>query len=284
MRYSKNKKTNRCSLLLIIMILAYFLFNVLLLLAPFFILPENDSKTFWTLIITNVHILFLLFVTMSQNVYLVTSWLFIDVLHVLYFCYVCVVLVTQFIEGMGSNSSSSCSLFSVIPPEGILECIAMRIQFKSVATVVIIVLVIIPVEVWLFISVTGYCHRQLLSSSTKILTRGTQTNLENKPLDSFTTFRLRGITKEKPISAIQGDPQIDLINGDTNLIEIDSSYELPLTNPKRTSNKKSFLSESIEQDKLKMSKQTATSTKTKRSIPSSMLSNYSARILPALKF
>ena len=73
--------------------------------------------------------------------------------------------------------------------------------------------------------------------STKILTRGTQTNLENKPLDSFTTFRLRGITKEKPISAIQGDPQIDLINGDTNLIEIDSSYELPLTNPKRTSNK-----------------------------------------------
>jgi hypothetical protein len=151
----------------------------------------------------------------------------------------------------------------------------MRTQFKSVATVVIILLVIIPVEVWLFISVTGYCHQ--LRSSTKIVTRGTQTN-------PVTTFRLRDFLKETPISAIQGDPKIDLINDDTNLIEIDSSYELPLTNPKQPLDKKSFLSESIEEDKLKMSKQTTTSTNTKKSIPSSMLSKYTPRTIPALKF
>ena len=113
----------------------------MLLIAPFFMLQENDSKAFWTMIITNVHILFLLFVTLSGNIYAITSWLLVDVCHILYFCYFCVVLVTQFINGMGGNTNGNCSLFT-IAPEG-SDCNGMKTQFKSVATVFIIVFVIV---------------------------------------------------------------------------------------------------------------------------------------------
>ena len=72
-----------------------------------------------------------------------------------------------------------------------------------------------------------------------------------------------------------------MINDDTNLIEIDSLSELPQTDKKLPRNKSL---EEIDENKLNLSKKTATRVPiTKKSNASSVLSNYSAKILPALK-
>ena len=275
-----NEKTNRCSVSLITLIVIYFLFNICLVMLPFLVLPEPDGKPFWTMIITNIHILFLLCVTLSENVYLIASWLLVNVGHILYFCYFCVVLVANFINNMGETESGSCSLFEV-PTEVSNDCRSLRTQFASVGTMVIIIFVIIPIEVWVFISVMGYRKGLLLKASIKSITRGSQTI--NEPFESFNTFRSKGISIENPISVPiqEKSTQNELINDDTNLIEIDSLFDLPQTDQTLPSNKSL---EEMDENKVKMWKKTATRASiTKKSNASSMLSNYSAKILPALK-
>ena len=274
-----NRNSNRCSVFLIALIMIYFLLNICLVLLPFLVMPEPDGKPFWTMIITNTHILFLLLITLSENVDFIMSWLLVDVGHILYFCYFCVGLVANFINRLGESESGSCSLFK-IPTGASNECRILRTQFTSVGTMIIIVFVIIPTEVWLFISIMGYRQRLLLKSNIKSITRGSQTT--NEPFESFNTFRSKGISIEKPISvSIQGKTtQNNLINDDTNLIEIDSLFELPQTGQKLPQNKSL---EELDEQKLEMFKKTTRVSLTKKSNASSMLSNYSAKILPALK-
>ena len=72
-----------------------------------------------------------------------------------------------------------------------------------------------------------------------------------------------------------------MINDDTNLIEIDSLSELPQTDQKLPRNKSL---EVVDENKLNSSKKTVSRVPiTKKSNASSVLSNYSAKILPALK-
>ena len=165
---------------------------------------------------------------MSQDPYIIASWLFVDVCHILYFCYVSIMLVAQYISGMGNYTTGSCSLFTIPPAD--TNCSGLRIQFKSVVTVFIIVFVIIPVEVWLFISVNGFRKRQMFNSKTTNVARGTQTitcmENHNTPT-SFTAFRLGGAQKEILSIPTQESSRSSLINGDSSLIDIDSSSTSP---------------------------------------------------------
>ena len=275
-----NENANRCSVAVITLIVIYFLVNICLVVLPFLVLPEPEEKPFWTMIITNIHILFLLCITFSENVYFIASWLLVNVGHILYFCLFAVGLVANFINQIGETESGSCSLFA-IPTGASNDCRILRTQFTSVGTMIIIIFVVIPIEVWLFISVMGYRKRLSLKANIKSISRGSQTTCEQ--FESFNSFRSKGISIENLISdSIQEKiTQNELINDDTNLIEIDSLSNLPQTDHKLPQNKSS---EKIDENKLNLSKKTATRVPiTKKSNASSVLSNYSAKILPALK-
>ena len=283
---SPDEQANRCSPCVIGVISIYILFNILLVIAPFVILPEAEGKVFWTMVITNIHILLLLLVTMSQDPYIIASWLFVDVCYILYFCYFSIMLVAQYISEMGNYTTGSCSLFTIPPAD--TNCSGLRIQFKSVVTVFIIVFVIIPVEVWLFISVNGFRKRQMFNSKTTNVARGTQTitgmDSYNTPT-SFTAFRLGGAQKEILSIPTQDSSRSNLINGDSSLIDIDSSS----TSPQKGQifpvyNKTPSFLDYKENDIIKMDENSLTkSANTKKSVPSSRLSKYSPKIVPALR-
>ena len=279
-----NQQTNRSSVFLIILIGSYFVFNIILLILPFLLLPGNENKSFWTMIITNIHLLFLLLVTMTENIALITSWLMVDVCHIFYFGYLSVVLVAYYINGMGKNTSGYCSLFTIAPDGN--NCNDVRAQFKSAATVFIIVFVIIPVEVWLFISVTGLRQRKRRSNRTKRVTIGTQTmfqNEENKSFKSFSVYRSGANSKQKLYMSVQGEPQDDLINDLVNLSDMDLSCSLPQDGQLFPKSNNLFLQEKPEADVFKKSRLTIESSSAKKSLPSSVLTNYCAKIIPALK-
>ena len=280
MEEDSNERTNRCSVSVITLILIYFLLNICLVVLPYIVLPEPEQKPFWTMIVTNIHILFLLCITFSENVYFISSWLLVNVGHILYFCLFCVGLVANFINRMGENESGSCSLFQ-IPTGESNDCHSLRTKFTSVGTMIIIVFVVIPIEVWLFISIMGYRKRLLLKPNIKSIARGSQT--ANEHFESFNSFRSKGTYIENPISVSiqEKSTQNELINDDTNLIEIDSLFELPQTGQTLPQNKSL---EELDKSKVKLWKKTTTrASLTKKSNASSMLSNYSAKILPALK-
>ena len=280
-----NQQANCSSPLPTVAIISYFMFNVVLVIAPFVMLQDDDSKPFWVMIITNMDILFLLVVTLSGNICAITFWLLIDVFHMLYFCCFSVILVTQFINEMGSNTGDNCSLFATTPENN--DCRGLRTQFKSVLTVLMIAFVIIPVEVWLFISVNGFRHQKIV-----LRTNTESGNKENKDESFIGKNNREGKETFKPKnSEIQS---ITLDHGKTRKSSMDNSSSFDRIDvkafhePMRRSrsvqtNANSFLSGKEEQSSFKMSHEADKSSSTRQSLPSSVLSNYRAKVLPFLK-
>ena len=111
-----------------------------------------------------------------------------------------------------------------------------------------------------------------------------KTKVADSDFTYLLTSQYRGAnSKQKLNMSIQGEPQDDLINDLVNLSDMDLSYSLPQDGQLFPKSNNLFLQEKAEADLFKNSRLTIESSSAKKSLPSSVLTNYSAKIIPALK-